>query len=94
MATDQGLINAIQSLISVIKSNTGSAPGFVGGSNILDASGAPAGGKNINDILSGLSDNVEKLTDTMGKSNKAATDNKDALTNHLKGLENLGSVLA
>lgn len=93
---DIGLTNAVRELSAAIKVHMGAGAisGLAGGSSILNAQGTPIGGKNISEILSGLNDNIEKLTDITGKAVKSQTDNRDKLSEHLKGLESLGNALA
>jgi hypothetical protein len=94
MPPDVGLNNAIRELTAAVNKMAG-GPVVGGSSHIIDPNtGVAVGGKNVNDILSGLKDSIEKLTEVTGKSVRAQADSKDTLTQHLKGLEILGTALA
>jgi hypothetical protein len=93
MADSSALIYAMKELTTALRTHAG-GPVAGGSPLIAGPSGMPAGGKNMAEILDALNTNIEKLTDVTGKSTKATSDNKDALTSHLKSLEVLGSVLS
>lgn len=92
MANDQGLINAIQSLIQRLDAQ------FVakGGKLIADPADAifgpsgTKGGKNMADLLSEQIDAMRSLTETMSKSSK---DTKETFVEHAQRLERFGLAL-
>jgi len=92
MPPDIGLNNAIRELTAAVKAQAGAASGIVGGSkSILDPTGMPAGGKNLNELLAEQIAGMRELTESLTKSTK---DQKDTFTEHAKKIENFGAVMA
>lgn len=90
---DAALINAIQSLITTIKSSTGANMGGIipAGQIINPNTGAPASGKNLNELLVDQIESMKALTESLTKSSR---DQKDTFTEHARKLETWGAVMS
>lgn len=89
---DVALINAINQLITAIKTQTGGSEGIVSPGRIIDPNtGGFAGGKNMQELFGDLSGKMEKLTDTIDKSSRAQ---KDGLEKQVRNAEILGATMA